>query len=328
MEGSMKMYEKKVKDRKIKVSKGKKFVITDSKCAICSEGSNISKNGQLKKHIPKTCYSINSLLKMAKAYNEEHTDKIPIEGLSKMELWNIIRNKLVGVCSYDENCWRKQEFVKKLKDMEIDLYTFKTTYPKEWKKNPHEWLSTYDILYVMKQYEKANDDFVFLGVVPADCPMKINCELTNLDFKKMMKQGIHKIGIVTNLDTHDMSGSHWTAIYISLPYQKGKGKSKSKKKNIAQINYYDSYGVMDSTYINQFMELTAKKMKKMGMEPVIIYNDKRHQYDNYSCGVYSMNFILERLHGTSMYEISKMNILSSEMNYLRKVLYMMEDNKK
>jgi len=34
-----------------------------------------------------------------------------------------------------------------------------------------------------------------------------------------------------------------------------------------------------------------------------------------------MNFILERLHGKSMYEISKMNLPDKEMTYLRKLLY-------
>ena len=37
--------------------------------------------------------------------------------------------------------------------------------------------------------------------------------------------------------------------------------------------------------------------------------------------MYSMNFILERLHGTTMYEISKMEIPDADMNYLRKLLY-------
>jgi len=37
--------------------------------------------------------------------------------------------------------------------------------------------------------------------------------------------------------------------------------------------------------------------------------------------MFSMNFILERLHGTTMYEISKMSIPDAKMNHLRKFLY-------
>ena len=53
----------------------------------------------------------------------------------------------------------------------------------------------------------------------------------------------------------------------------------------------------------------------------VIYNDKRHQFGGSECGMFSMNFILERLHGKSMYDISKMSIPDKKMNYLRKLLY-------
>ena len=76
------------------------------------------------------------------------------------------------------------------------MYTSKPNYPKEWIKNENTWLNTYDIYYVMKQYEKANKDFVFLGPIPADCPTKIHCELSNFDLMKMKKNGITKIGII------------------------------------------------------------------------------------------------------------------------------------
>ena len=34
-----------------------------------------------------------------------------------------------------------------------------------------------------------------------------------------------------------------------------------------------------------------------------------------------MNFILERMHGTTMYDISQMTIPDEKMIYLRKILY-------
>ena len=54
---------------------------------------------------------------------------------------------------------------------------------------------------------------------------------------------------------------------------------------------------------------------------VIVWNKKKHQYGGSECGVYSMNFILERLSGVSMYEISNMKIPDEGMNHLRKILY-------
>ena len=61
--------------------------------------------------------------------------------------------------------------------------------------------------------------------------------------------------------------------------------------------------------------------------PIIIYNDKRHQYAGSECGMYSMHFILERLHGTSMYQMSQETISDEKMNALRKILYNTQTNK-
>lgn len=320
--GSIKVSEKRVGGKKRIVMNGKNLVVTSSPCAVCSQGSDISvkggkgKKNKIKTKVQKTCYSHNALLKIAEAYNKSHKDKIQYENKSDSEVWNIIRNKLVGVCSYDEHCWKKQEFVKKLRDTEINLYTFKPEYPKAWKKNPSTWLNTYDILYVMKQYEKAYDDFIFNGVVPSDCPTSITCELSNIDIKKMIGGGIKRMGVVFNTDVSTGPGQHWIAFYMEF----------NKKK--AELNFFDSYGDEPQKNIKQFIIDTAEKFEKEGIKPTIIYNDKRHQYGGSQCGVYSMNFLLERLNGTSMYDISKMNILDKEMENLRKVLYLYEENEK
>ena len=43
-----------------------------------------------------------------------------------------------------------------MKNIDLDLkkYTFAPKAPDEWKENPTEWLTSIDILEVMKQYEK------------------------------------------------------------------------------------------------------------------------------------------------------------------------------
>ena len=311
----MKIIKTKIDGKDLQVIKGKKMMITNSRCAVCSQGSNVTKDGKLKKKPSKTCYSHQSLVKIAKAYSDEHpNDKIKTEGVETEKLWNIIRNKMSGICGYDEYCWRKQDFVKRLKDVEINMYTFKPKFQEKWKKNQYTWLNTYDILFVMKQYEKMRNDFIFFGVIPSDCPTKITCELSNINIKKMVGSGINKMGAVYNLDQSFESGSHWVAFYCEF----------NKKK--AELNYFDSYGEMPNKLIKKFMLDLAHKFKKEGIEPVIIYNDKRHQYGGSECGVFSMNFLLERLNGTSMYEITKMDILDKDMNYLRTVLYTIDTN--
>ena len=269
---------------------------------------NVSTKGRGKGF--KTCYSRESLIKIAETWNKNNPDKPPIKTDKKTSkyIWSEIQKRLYPVCKKDEYCWKKQEFVKKIKDPEIQLYTFKPEYPKEWLKGyKNMWLSTYDIYYVMKQFEKAHDDFVFLGPIPADCPIKIQCELSKLDIKKMKDNKIHKIGIVYNLDVHTSSGSHWVAIYID------------NKNN--EINYFDSYGGIPTPLIRKFIERISDQYEKNNITPIVIFNDKRYQYKKSECGMYSMNFILERLNGKTMYDIYKMKIPDDHMISLRNILY-------
>ena len=281
------------------------YIIDKNNCAPCQLKKN-EENEKNKKF--KSCYSKDSLLKIANMWNKNNSkNKIKIENQSKKKIWDQIQKNLNLVCKKDEYCWKKQDFIKKLKDIHIEMYTFKPDYPKAWIKDEHTWLNTYDIYYVMKQYEKANDDFVFLGPIPADCPTKIQCELSKLDLINMKKNNINKVGIIYNLDVSSGPGTHWVGMYID------------NKNN--EINYYDSYGGKPTPLINKFIVSLVDKYNLNNYSPSIIYNDKRHQFGGSECGMYSMNFILERLHGTSMYEISQVDIPDKKMTYLRKLLY-------
>jgi hypothetical protein len=53
----------------------------------------------------------------------------------------------------------------------------------------------------------------------------------------------------------------------------------------------------------------------------LLHNRIRHQYGNSECGVFSMNFIMERLGGKSLTRISKEKLTDERMNELRKILY-------
>ncbi len=299
------------------------YMIDKNNCAPCrlkeiekkkSDGKK-SKMVERKRESFKTCYSKESLIKIAKALNEHKgggKKPIVIANRSKKSLWEQIQKRFSTACENDEHCWKKQDLVKKLNDIDIQMYTFKPEYPKSWLKNKYTWLNTYDIYYVMKQYEKANDDFMFMGPIPADCPTKIHCELSKLNLIDLKKNGINKIGIIYNLDTSDQPGSHWTAVYID------------NKNN--EINYYDSYGTKSTNLITEFIKKVSKSYLQNNIKPTIIYNDKRHQYGGSECGMFSMNFILERLHGKTMYDISNMRIPDEKMNYLRKLLYNYKKN--
>ena len=63
---------------------------------------------------------------------------------------------------------RKQQTHLNIYDSSIKNNTFAPTQPNVWKKKPNEWLTSIDILNVMKQYEDKYDDFEFLGPSPID----------------------------------------------------------------------------------------------------------------------------------------------------------------
>ena len=53
-------------------------------------------------------------------------------------------------------------------------------------------------------------------------------ELCKIDITSLKKRGVCTIGIVLNLDPHDMPGIHWVSMFINL--------------NENKIDYFDSFG--------------------------------------------------------------------------------------
>ncbi len=255
----------------------------------------------------KSCFNKNDLLKIIKSYNKKNPkDKISIKNKNQVQLWNDIRKKLSSSCN-KEICWLDQDFIKSNKSSLIEK--FKPKYPDEWKKNKHTWLSTTDINKVMIQYEKLYKNFSFFGPVPVDCPNGIHCELSNLDPIHLRKsKNINLIGIVFNLDYHYQSGSHWVALVIDT------------NKSPYYVDFFDSYGEEPHELIKKFMDKMTSKLEKEN-KTIQIYNDKRHQFGNSECGIYSMNYILERLKGKSPSQLTKKIIKDSVMNEMRKYLY-------
>lgn len=255
-----------------------------------------------------TCFSKPSLEKMINAYNTklEEKNKIKIQGKSKKQLWSSLREKLSNNCN-TEWCWIDQDFVHNLKDDEIEHFTFRPKMPTSWKKNKYTWLTTRDINQVMIQYEKQYNDFLFIGPVPADCPAKIMCELSDINIDNLIKNKKQKIGIVFNLDNHDQPGSHWVGSFIDI------------EKN--RVYYYDSYGEDPPDLIKKFLISTADKIFDVKGNVKVETNIKRHQFGGSECGIYSMNFILECLKEKALEDIVSKNISDKAMNELRKYLY-------
>tara|TARA_B110000037_G_scaffold183639_1_gene211971 strand:- start:339 stop:1172 length:834 start_codon:yes stop_codon:yes gene_type:complete len=252
------------------------------------------------------CYTLKQLKKIATKLNTVlKKNNKPLIKLSqkKSNLWNDIYHFFKKKCAEDDKCWLKQKEIEDIVDDNMELFTFKVDMPEEWKNDKFTWLNSLDIYYFMILAEKVYKTFKFYKPVPSDCPNGINCELTNLNLKELYKQGKKKIGIIYNLDVSTGPGTHWTAVYIDIQKE--------------HINYYDSTGSVPLPSINKFLIKLSKQMNN----PVMIYNDSPHQREGSECGMFSMNFLLQRLENKSMYEISKANYTDEKMNKLRKVFY-------
>jgi hypothetical protein len=241
-----------------------------------------------------SCFNYEMLILLARLYNNAYpNDKIHIpKKKNKKTLWNALDEKMKPKCGQsNEACWINQPFVKDPRYKQKLEENFRPVKPSSWDYNPREWLNTYDILNVMKQYEEGDSSYAFIGVFPVDFAAKnsstgvcIVQEMCQLNLKQEWDKGIRKIGIVFNLDKHDESGSHWTTCFIGID---------PKRRNYG-VYYYDSVASSPPKEILKFMkekknELTQLHPKHAAKMEFKI-NKVRRQYKGTECGVFSMLF--------------------------------------
>ena len=138
---------------------------------------------------------------------------------STKKTWEALQTKLKNVCN-KESCWLKQQFSKNAMKNELSI-AFAPQHPEKWKKNPNEWLSSNDIIAVIKQYEKKYKCFNFIGPSPIDYDthkMYEMCMGRTVSFQLEKRSGYQeeKIGVIFNLDPHYKGGSHWVSLFINL----------------------------------------------------------------------------------------------------------------
>lgn len=198
-----------------------------------------------------TCYTLIELILIAKIR------KIKYSNLSKHDLWNSLKQVLADI---PEEKWLNSK------------YAFK---PKSLYKGRWKWLSNFDIEKVLDQYSANNKNFEFQGVFSSDYfqlfPEK----------KKMLQPNAKTKGMVFNLDTHDMPGSHWVSL-ISTIYT---------------IEYFDSNG---DTLPKNLLKVVKEKLGTRKLK----INKNQHQIKDGVCGLYSINFLIARMLGVSFEEFS------------------------
>jgi len=278
-------------------------------------GSKINCSPKDKNKINKfSCYTDNNLYKLRNLWNIRHKDMI-ISTNDTKEIHKLLTHHMSNVCN-KESCWLKQKFISS--DISKDMMeSFAPKSPKEWKQNPNDWLSTTEIMKVMKQYEKAYNCFDFIGPSPIDFDTKLmygECvwnEICNFSISEQIKNGKTKIGFIFNTDTHEKPGQHWISLFVNI------------KKS--QIFYFDSVGEKAT---KQVMDLVNRIISQGNKEnPKIKFKfdsnvGVEHQYGSSECGIYSIFFIVHMLEDKITKHYLKNHILKDEyMQKFRKIYF-------
>lgn len=295
---------------------GKKFKIDDTRC------------GPTKKYKNGSCFEYDSLVKIAKAYNEKYDDDIKISK-DKEELVKEIDNKLEKECD-DQVCWLKQSFTREILDDSM-----KNTFRPKGPTQKNGWLSTVNIDDVMNQYHEKYPNFMYLGTVPSDFERLPILGFDKLDYDSLLKKGKYKLGMVINLDEHNQSGSHWVALFINLKDNQiyffdsyGKKPIKNIKKYIDKMTRYLYKKEFGNEMPLKYLETALDKFNKLSPKVQealkridLRYNKIQHQKAYSECGVYSINFILRLLKGDSFEYITENPIRDREMEECRETYF-------
>ena len=248
-----------------------------------------------------TCLDDITLLKLKDLWNARHPD-VKIDSTDPKEVWIKLKEYLKSICN-KESCWLKQNFVSGKLDKELKD-SFAPVSPAEWKKNPNEWLSSVDILDVMKQYEKAYKCFEFMGPSPIDFDTKMmgnQCvwsELCNFNLQEQINSGKTKIGIIFNTDKHTGGGIHWLSLFINIKKGEIFFYDSAGNKPAKQIQVFIDRVIEQGTKLNQTIanKIPTALGKAGGIAFKSDYNyPNEHQLTTTECGIYSLYFIVHML---------------------------------
>jgi Ulp1 protease family, C-terminal catalytic domain len=251
-----------------------------------------------------TCYTYEALQKIRTAYNKTAPvrDKIPPRR-TKKGIWNAIKEKIDNMSDCDgEWCWIEQPFMKNIDNESLNSIkdmTFKPPIPK----GKYDWLSTDDIDRVLRQYTKMHPEFYFMGTWPMDFA-QLHSKFSKFDPAILESKGKTKVGLVLNEDNSNQPGSHWVGMYMMLPER--------------QVQFFDSYGNKPMAPVCEWISTINRKIKSIGGKSfTVLWNPHRHQYANSECGVYTLNFLINRLEGKSFKSIVNNQIRDEQMNKKR-----------
>jgi Ulp1 protease family, C-terminal catalytic domain len=254
-----------------------------------------------------TCLTTDALEKLKLAYNKENPAN-KIESAEPTQIWADLKDRMT-TCKR-EDCWLNVIKDPKQRE-ELDDQLFAPDMPKEWKHKPNTWLSNFDIMAVLEQYEKSHEHFKMIGPTPIDFDEKPSdkggkCvwqDLCTFSLKHCLDEKKTKIGIIFNLDKHDQEGSHWISLFIDLDEW--------------FMFFLDSAGETMPNEVKKLVKRIVKEGKGLGKKFKVYQNHPlEHQMGNTECGVYSLFFIITMLTGEA--DGKKLTTLQDKVSFFKK----------
>lgn len=247
-----------------------------------SKNCNPNIQGKTVKH--RSCMTPEVLKKVRKYYNKYNPNNM-IKSHAPRKIWNDLKEKLHH-CD-NEMCWLDEFRNVKLKST-IKNRLFAPNKPSEWQSDPNTWLTNFDILKVLNQYEKKYSCFKLFGPSPIDFDDKyfqyggqcVSNDICTFELGNMLKKGIHKMGFIFNLSKHREPGSHWVSLFVDT------------KKGF--ILYFDSNGVEAPNEVDILVNRIMAQGKNLDqhIDFKYIQNTFSHQRSNTECGMYSLYFMI------------------------------------
>ena len=251
--------------------------------------------------IANTCITKSVLLRVRDEYNKDHPQNRVSDSLGPVQLYNELKTRLK--CDHEKCLLNEIDDSGERAKYQAEL--FAPEHPKEWNKNPNEWLSNHDIDRVIAQYEKIHKDFKYLGTSAIDYDFKYsdgNCvenRLCKFDLASLLKSGKTRYGAIFNLDKHDESGSHWVSFFVKVDTAKKQGwicffDSASSSKGSKDLDELVKTEAMPAEVAN-LIRTIMKQGETNGYKFSWQMNRRQHQRGGSECGMYSLYFIIHML---------------------------------
>lgn len=262
---------------------------TKTKRAFCNP------NARKNKIANNTCFTPKSIDLLKEYYNQNNPGSM-IQSKEPKDILREIQLNTNQKCK--EDICLINEFAKSKRDQNVlKALLFPPPRPEKWDQDPDTWLTNFDIMDVLNQYETAYPNFAFIGpspinyntrlsgikcVCPKLCQLNLSKYLNHIDPKRGVP--IDKIGIVFNLDPHHKSGSHWVSMFIDLV------------DNF--VFFFNSTGSRIPKRINNLVIDVIRQGEKLTPPKKMVFHQNTntaHQKANTECGMYCMYFIITML---------------------------------